>query len=50
MRTEPEAAPERKEMDDRPPVLGSWRSIYLVVLGNLLLMVVLFWVLTKVYA
>jgi hypothetical protein len=25
--------------DDLPPILGSWRNLYLVVLGNLALMV-----------
>jgi hypothetical protein len=27
--------------DDPPPLLGSWRNLYLVVLGNLALTVVL---------
>lgn len=40
---------ERRDLDERPPVLGSWRAIYLVVLGNLALLVALFWALTEVY-
>ena len=45
------AAPaHRPEMDDAPPLLGSWRNIYLLVLGIFVLFVALFWVLTEVYA
>lgn len=41
--------PARPELDETPPLLGSWRNIYLVVLGNLALLVVLFWLLTRAY-
>jgi hypothetical protein len=41
---------DRPELDDAPPILGSWRNIYLLVLGNLGLLVLLFWALTRVYA
>jgi hypothetical protein len=37
-------------MDDAPPLLGSWRNIYLVVLGTFVLFVALFWALTKAYS
>ncbi|HEX8701113.1 MAG TPA: hypothetical protein VF815_19870 [Myxococcaceae bacterium] len=40
----------RPEMNDAPPVLGSWRNIYLFVLGTLALLVALFWALTRAYA
>jgi hypothetical protein len=56
MSTEPQspeggATPEpRPELDDAPPVLGSWRNIYLFVLGILALLVALFWALTRAYA
>ena len=44
-------APEsRPELDDAPPLLGSWRNIYLFVLGTLALLVALFWALTRAYA
>ena len=33
----------RPELDDAPPVLGSWRNIYLFVLGTLAVLVALFW-------
>jgi hypothetical protein len=42
--------PHRPEMDDAPPVLGSWRNIYLFVLGTLAVLVVLFWALTRAHA
>ncbi|WP_224364570.1 hypothetical protein [Hyalangium versicolor] len=56
MSTEPKppeagvAPAPRPEMDDAPPVLGSWRNIYLFVLGTLALLVALFWALTRAYA
>ncbi len=40
----------RPEMDDVPPLLGSWRNIYLVVLGTFVLFVALFWALTEAYS
>lgn len=40
----------RPEMDDAPPLLGSWRNIYLVVLGTFVLLVALFWALTEAYS
>ena len=55
MNTAPQLPPEappapRPELDDVPPVLGTWRNIYLFVMGNLLLLVLLLWGLTRVYA
>lgn len=44
------AAPSRPELNDAPPLLGSWRNIYLFVLGTLVLLVALFWALTRAYA
>ncbi len=44
-------APEpRPELHDAPPLLGSWRNIYLLVLGNLALLIALFWALTRAYS
>ncbi|MFP2932102.1 hypothetical protein ACLESO_44450 [Pyxidicoccus sp. 3LG] len=40
----------RPELDDAPPLLGTWRNIYLVVLGTFALFVALFWVLTEAYS
>ncbi|MBN8228111.1 hypothetical protein JYK02_11390 [Corallococcus macrosporus] len=45
------AAPaHRPELDDAPPLLGSWRNIYILVLGVFVLFVALFWALTGAYA
>lgn len=50
---EPEAegpAPDADaHMDDRAPILGSWRNIYLLVLGSQALLVILFYLVTKAY-
>ncbi len=40
---------KRPEMSDAPPLLGSWRNLYLLVLGVLVVLVVLFAVLTEAY-
>jgi hypothetical protein len=40
----------RPEMDDAPPLLGSWRNIYLTVVGALALYVVGLWVFSRIYA
>jgi hypothetical protein len=45
------AAPARRpELDDAPPLLGSWRNIYILVLGTFVLFVAVFWGLTEAYA
>lgn len=46
---DPAAPPARPELDETPPLLGSWRNIYLVVLGNLVVLIALFWLLTRAY-
>ncbi len=40
----------RPEMDDAPPLLGSWRNLYIATIGTLVVLVVVFWVLTEVYS
>ena len=40
---------EPTRLDDRPPVLGSWTKIYGLVLGNLALLIALFYALTRLY-
>ncbi|MDX2062760.1 MAG: hypothetical protein SFY70_06845 [Bacteroidia bacterium] len=35
--------------NDRPPVLGTWRRVYLVVIGALVLEVLLLWAFTLAY-
>jgi hypothetical protein len=46
----PEKPAHRPELDETPPLLGSWRNVYLMVLGAFALFVVLFSVLTWVYS
>ncbi len=49
----PEQAPApepRPELDDVPPLLGSWRNIYLLVLSSLVVFIALFWALTRAYS
>ncbi|RKG71249.1 hypothetical protein D7V80_02565 [Corallococcus sp. CA054B] len=46
-----DAVPARRpELDDAPPLLGSWRNIYILVLGAFVLFVAVFWGLTEAYA
>lgn len=40
----------RPELDDAPPLLGSWRNIYLTVVGALAFYVVAMWAFSKVYS
>jgi hypothetical protein len=40
----------RPEMDDKPPLLGSWRNIYAVVLGTLAIIIVVCALITRAYA
>ncbi|MFP2957982.1 hypothetical protein ACLEPN_09165 [Myxococcus sp. 1LA] len=45
-----EAPAPRPELDDAPPLLGSWRNIYILVMATFVVFVVLGWVLTEVYS
>jgi hypothetical protein len=51
----PEAGPTpvddpRAEMADAaPPVLGSWRNVYLLTLGALTVYIVVFWAISEAY-
>jgi len=36
--------------EERPPILGSWNKIYLIVLGNLAFLIVLFIALTRYFS
>jgi hypothetical protein len=40
--------PELRE-EEPPPVLGSWRNIYALVLGTLAVLVFVFWAITRAY-
>lgn len=33
--------------DEPPPILGSWRNVYLLLAGQLVVLVLVFWALTR---
>ena len=35
--------------EERPPIFRTWRGAYLAVLGNLVLLIVILYILTKVF-
>jgi hypothetical protein len=37
-------------IDDKPPFLGSWNKIYLLVFGELIFLIALFYFFTKVFS
>ncbi len=43
----PALPPDATSIDDPPPFLGSWRNVYLVVLGELAALVILFYAVTR---
>lgn len=40
----------RPEMEDAPPLLGSWRNIYLTVIGTLALYVAMLWMFSRFFS
>ncbi|MDR0311006.1 MAG: hypothetical protein LBJ21_05420 [Acidobacteriota bacterium] len=36
--------------EERPPVFRTWRRMYFAVLGNLILLMVIFYILTRVFS
>jgi hypothetical protein len=40
----------RPEMDDKPPILGSWRNIYALVIGTLVVIIIVGALITRAYA
>lgn len=44
-----EPAP-RADLDETPPLLGSWRNLYLLVLGSQGVVVLVFYLVTRLYA
>jgi hypothetical protein len=36
-------------IDDKPPFLGSWNKIYLFVFGELVILILLFYLFTKAF-
>ena len=39
-----------KNIEDKPPFLGSWNKIYSLVLGELIVLIVLFYLFTKAFS
>ncbi len=37
-------------IDDKPPFLGSWNKIYLLVFGELIVLIILFFLFTKAFS
>lgn len=37
------------DLEDPPPLLGSWRNLYLLVIGNLVFLIGVFWLVTEAY-
>lgn len=44
---ERERAPEISAENEPPPFLGSWRNVYLFLVGEFLVLTALFWALTR---
>lgn len=40
--TPPPVPPRGADLDDPPPILGSWRNLYLLLLGELFVLIVVF--------
>jgi len=36
--------------EERPPVFRTWRRLYFAVLGNLILLIVIFYILTRIFS
>jgi hypothetical protein len=39
-----------KDQEEKPPIFGSWNKIYAIVLGNLVLLIILFYLFTKYFS
>ena len=39
--------PEHDDLPEPPPILGSWRNVYALILGVLATLIALFYVLTR---
>jgi hypothetical protein len=42
--------PNQEELDDRPPILGSWKNLYILVLVVHAIIIVLFYLITRAYS
>jgi len=41
---------KQEDQDRLPPILGSWKKLYLLVIGNLFVLILLFYLLTRNYS
>jgi hypothetical protein len=41
---------EKSDSQDRPPILGTWKKLYLFVFGQLVVLIILFYLFTKYYS
>ena len=41
---------KQQENEKLPPILGSWKKLYLLVIGNLFVLILLFYLLTRSYS
>ncbi len=41
---------EKKDSEDRPPILGSWKKLYLFVVAQLVVLIILFYLFTKYFS
>jgi len=41
---------QNKHNDEKPPFLGSWNKIYLLVFGELIVLISLFYLFTKAFS
>ena len=49
-RVDPVDGEPRADLDEPPPLLGSWRRIYALVFVSQVLLATLFYVITRIYA
>ena len=49
MATEPDPGDPRSTLDDRPPILRTWRAVYVVVLGTEALLILLLYLMTRAF-
>lgn len=36
--------------DEKPPILGSWKNMYILVIGTLFVLILVFYILTKTFS
>lgn len=40
---------KEENTEEAPPILGSWKNLYWLVIGNLAFMILLFYLFTEIY-